>query len=67
MRRGTVFNCNLDVVQAKGSIPYWKIANELNVSEQTVRNWMRHEMNPQKKDLVLSAIARLKQDLAVAN
>ena len=62
MNRGTVFTKNKDIVKAKGFIPYWRIAEKLGVHENTLRNWMRKEMDQDKKNKVLKAIEEVKKD-----
>lgn len=58
-----MFKRNLDIRSAKGQIPMWVIAERLNISENTFRNWMRKEMDPDKKALIFSAIVEIKADL----
>lgn len=60
------FQKNLDVIEEKGSIPYWVIANKLCVHENTLRNWMKRDMDLVKKSKVLTAIREIKQELAVS-
>lgn len=57
---------NPSVLEAKGGIPYYVIANKLSVHENTVRNWMKREMAPEKKVKVLKAIEEIKQELVQA-
>lgn len=61
-----VFRKNSWFLEAKGDIPYWVIANQLSVHENTVRNWVKREMTPEIKEKVLAAIAEIKQELAKA-
>jgi type VI protein secretion system component VasF len=61
-----IFQKNKQVVDAKGDIPYWVLANQLNVHENTVRNWMKREMTQEIREKVLNAIAEVKQELAKA-
>lgn len=58
----TTFTCNLDIVRAKGFIPYWEIGKKLGVHENTLRNWMRRELDPKKKAKILNAIEQIKQE-----
>jgi hypothetical protein len=63
MRRiTTTFVNNLDIVNAKGFIPYWEISSKLNIHENTLRNWMKNEMDPEKKTKVLHAIEQIKHE-----
>lgn len=52
---------NAEIIKAKGSLPYYLIANHLDVHENTVRNWMKREMVQVKKDMILQAIKEIKQ------
>ena len=52
---------NNDILIAKGSIPYWVIASQIDVHENTVRNWMKREMLPVKKAMILRAIEEIKE------
>lgn len=58
----STFMNNKEVLKAKGNIPYWRIANKLGVHENTVRNWMKSEMEPGQKGLVLATIKELKEN-----
>jgi DNA-binding transcriptional regulator YiaG len=58
-----MFQRNLDVRKEKGTIPMWVIAERLGVSEGTLRNWMRTEMEAEKKARVLLAIVELQAEL----
>ncbi|GAA0472861.1 hypothetical protein [Alkalibacillus silvisoli] len=57
-----LFSPNKDVMEAKGSIPYWLIAQKLNVHENTVRNWLKHELDEERKAALLGAIDEVKKD-----
>lgn len=53
---------NLEVRQmifAKG-LKHWQIAKALNISEGTFSRWMRYEMEPERKALVVKAIKKLR-------
>ncbi|MBT2729201.1 hypothetical protein J7E63_20090 [Bacillus sp. ISL-75] len=54
---------NLNVVEAKGRIPYWVIAERLGVHENTIQNWMKKEMPKERKEEVLGAIAKIKEEI----
>jgi hypothetical protein len=58
----TAFVNNLDIIEAKGVIPYWKIASLLQIHENSLRIWMRREMDPERKAKVLQAITEIKQE-----
>ncbi|MFD6210203.1 transposase [Peribacillus frigoritolerans] len=59
-----MFNRNQDIREAKGPIPIWAIAERLGVHENTLRNWMKKEMNRKQKIKVISAITDIKKELA---
>lgn len=54
---------NSKILKAKGNIPYWVIADQMGVHENTVRNWMKREMGPEKEALILAAIEVARNDL----
>ena len=58
-----IFQKNQQIVDAKGSIPFWVIADRLGVHENTVRNWMKREMKPEQQSRVLAAIDDIKKEL----
>jgi lambda repressor-like predicted transcriptional regulator len=58
------FERNAEILEAKGSIPMWAIADQLGVHKNTLRNWMEREMPQEKKEMVIAAIAAIKQELA---
>jgi transposase-like protein len=51
------------VEEAKGSIPYWVIAERLGVHENTVQNWMKKEMSKERKEKVMYAISEIKEEI----
>ncbi|MBO1005757.1 hypothetical protein [Pseudogracilibacillus auburnensis] len=63
----SIFSSNRDILNEKEHIPYWIIANELGVHENTLRNWMKTEMSPERKKKVLDVIKGLKKQLQEAN
>ena len=54
-------NNNIEVRTAlkEKKVPYWMIAEELGVSENTVTRWMRHELDQETKQRVLDIIAAI--------
>ncbi|MCM3670282.1 hypothetical protein M3181_14965 [Mesobacillus maritimus] len=54
---------NQNVVEAKGRIPYWIIAERLGVHENTIQNWMKQEMSRDREEQVLSVIAKIKEEI----
>jgi transposase-like protein len=59
-----LFKKRNEVVQeAKGRIPYWVIAERLGIHENTLQNWMKAEMEEERKDKVLRAIEEIKNDV----
>jgi len=41
----------------------WQLAQKLGIHENTFYRWMRTEMTDEKKEMVMAAIAELKQDV----
>ncbi|MEK5176919.1 hypothetical protein NST63_27630 [Heyndrickxia sp. FSL W8-0496] len=56
----SVFKRNQEILDEKGSISYWLIADHIGIHENTLRNWMKTEMNIKRKKLVLKAIHTIK-------
>ena len=54
---------NHNVVEAKGSIPYWVIAERIGVHENTVQNWMKKKMSAEREKIVMRAIADIKEEI----
>jgi len=52
---------NIDIrlkCKAKG-IPLWRVAETVGVSEPTLFRWLRTELDPEKRKLLLSAIRKI--------
>lgn len=45
------------------SIPLWVVAAELGIHENTLRIWLRKEMDAERKEKVLSAIQEVRTEL----
>lgn len=58
-----MYERNLEIREAKGKIPYWMIAEVLGVSEGTLQRWMRKEMSVHKKEEVMDAIIKIKNEM----
>lgn len=58
-----MFKRNLDIREAKKSIPVWVIAERLGVHENTFHNWMKKEMVSERKAEVMTAIEEIKQEV----
>lgn len=54
---------NESIEKAKGSIPYWVIAEKLGVHENTIQNWMKKEMDEERKEKVMAAIDHIKKQV----
>ncbi|KON85667.1 hypothetical protein AF332_01625 [Sporosarcina globispora] len=54
---------NQMIEEAKGTIPYWVIAERLGVHENTIQNWMKREMSEERKDKVMRAINEIKKEI----
>lgn len=57
---------NIELREAKGVIPFWVIAERLGVHENTLRNWMKAELQEHEKQKILSVINEIKDELKVA-
>lgn len=57
----SVFHFNREILNAKGWIPYWEIAQVLAIHENTLRNWMKSEMDSERKQLVMDAISQINE------
>jgi len=57
----------MEIRKAKGDIPLWVIAEKLNVHENTLYNWMKKEMDEQRKAKVLNAIKEIKDGISKRN
>ena len=42
-------------------VPKWKIASAIGIADTTFSKWLRHEMNDERRVLVVAAIERLKE------
>lgn len=53
---------NKDIRNEKGSIPYWRIAEVLRISEFTLIRWMRLELSGSRKKSIIEAIKVLRDE-----
>lgn len=55
--------CNKDLRNAinESGFKYWQIADALNIAPNTFTVWMRHELDPMKKKMVMDAIEQCKK------
>ncbi|OJH15995.1 hypothetical protein BLX88_25890 [Bacillus obstructivus] len=58
----SVFKENHEVIKAKGNISFWLISAQIGIHENTLRNWMKSEMSPKRKKIVLHAINKIKKN-----
>ena len=58
-----MFQRNLDIREAKGNIPFWFIAEKLGVHENTLRNWLKKELEPAEKEKVMNVIKDIKHEI----
>lgn len=42
-------------------ISQWMIADVIGVSENTINRWLRHQLPPQKRELLMNAIETCRQ------
>ncbi|RLL47826.1 hypothetical protein D8M04_00665 [Oceanobacillus piezotolerans] len=57
-----MFKRNDDIREAKGNIPFWILAEHLNIHENTLLNWMKKEMPEEKKKSIFNAIEAAKKE-----
>ncbi len=43
------------------NIPLWKVAHIVGVHETTLIKWMREELDGERKEMVLKAVAEIEQ------
>ena len=41
----------------------WQIAQELNISEMTLFRWLRYDLEPEKRERILTAIDTIAEEL----
>lgn len=53
---------NTDIRQAitDSGLKYWQVADALNIADSTFTKWLRKELDPVKKAIVMDAINKLK-------
>lgn len=56
--------CNQEIrkVIKDSKVRYWQVADALEIAPNTLTLWLRHELEPDKKQLVMDAIERCKAD-----
>lgn len=59
-----MFKRNEEIRVAKGEIPLWVIAERLGVHENTFYNWMKREMDRERKQKVMTVIEEIKNDIS---
>ena len=59
-RNINVLKCNSLVFERKtaAALPYWRIADELGISEITLQRKLRHQLQPDQEAEVLEAIRK---------
>lgn len=57
---------NQDIRKIKGNIPFWAIAERLEIHENTFYNWMKSEMGSGRKQEVLKVIDEIKNEMKEA-
>lgn len=53
---------NIEIRQAiiESGLKYWQVADALNVADSTFTKWLRKELDPDKKAIVMDAIEKLR-------
>ena len=49
-------NEDLKAFARKKRVPFWAIAQELNISEMTFTRWLRVELTPERRAQIMNAI-----------
>ncbi|MBY0124491.1 helix-turn-helix domain-containing protein [Bacillus sp. S/N-304-OC-R1] len=62
-----MFKRNEDIKNARGGVPYWAIAEKMNISENTLYRWLRSELSTERKEDILAAIRDCQKELAEVN
>ena len=54
---------NIEVRNAitDSGLKYWQVADALNIADSTFTKWLRKELDPAKKAVVMDAIDRLRK------
>ncbi|WP_042375308.1 helix-turn-helix domain-containing protein [Neobacillus jeddahensis] len=58
-----MFNRNQDIKEAAKDVPNWAIAEKLGVSDNTYYRLLRKELSEGKKQEILIAINKVKEEL----
>lgn len=45
----------------KSGVRHWMLASQIEVSEQTLCRWLRHELPPEKKQKIIAAVNELRK------
>lgn len=54
-------NLKLKQAMRANSIPQWKVADFLGISEMTLIRWLRKEVSAEKYDKIMQAVEHLKK------
>ena len=57
---------NMEFWEKKGKIPLWRIAEKLNIHENTLIAWLRKELDPTKTEKVLTALNQVIEEDGVS-
>lgn len=58
-----MFKRNHEIRNAKGVIPFWAIAERLEIHVNTLHNWMKTEMSREQQKKVMGAIKEIKEEM----
>lgn len=61
--KNPIYQRNVEIREAKGQIPLWFIAEKLSVHENTLRNWMKKELSPERKKEIFRIIETVKSEV----
>jgi hypothetical protein len=54
------FRCKKKITEC--NLKNWLVAQEIGVSEFTFSRWLRYEISPEKKTLIMKAIEKLSKE-----
>lgn len=54
-------NIDIRTLARVENVKFWRIAEQLGISEVTFSRWLRMELPPEKKELIKTAIREIKE------
>ena len=56
-------NNDIRIEAKRKGVSMWQIAQELNISEMTLFRWLRYDLEPEKRERILTAIDTIAEEL----